>query len=63
MGEKLLLNKGNLGLGDVTMRMKWNQKKQPTQIIDSYYETIYLKTSFEELKTKPIQQQHLGKKL
>ena len=56
---KLLLNKGNSGLDNVTRRMKWNQKKQPTQIIDSYYETISLKT--KELKTKTTQQQHLEK--
>lgn len=56
---KLLLNEGNLGLDDVTRRMKRHQKKQPTQLTDSYYETIFLKTNFEELKTKTIQQQYL----
>ena len=58
---KLLLNEANLGLAVVTTRMKWNQKKQPTEIIDSYYETISLETSFKELKPKTVQQQHLGK--
>lgn len=60
---KLLLHKGNLHLDDVTRRMKWNQKKQPTQINDSYYETISLKNNFQELKPKTVQQQHLGKTL
>ncbi|CAM9250738.1 unnamed protein product [Bubo scandiacus] len=60
---KLLYNEENLGRDDVTKRMKWNQKKQPTQIIDSYYETISLKTNFKELKPKTVQQQHLGKKI
>nr|XP_013797262.1 PREDICTED: cancer-associated gene 1 protein isoform X2 [Apteryx mantelli mantelli] len=55
---KLLLREGDLGLNEVTKRMKQNQKKQPTQIIDSYSETISLETSLKELETKTVQQWH-----
>nr|XP_009676299.1 PREDICTED: cancer-associated gene 1 protein [Struthio camelus australis] len=55
---KLLLREGDLHLDEVTKRMRQNQNKQPTQIIDSYSETISLETSFKELETKPVQQWH-----
>ncbi|XP_062424049.1 cancer-associated gene 1 protein isoform X2 [Rhea pennata] len=55
---KLLLREGDYNLNEVTKRMKRNQKKQPTQITDSYSETISLETSLKELESKAVQQWH-----
>ncbi|XP_025900573.1 cancer-associated gene 1 protein [Nothoprocta perdicaria] len=56
--EKLLLREGDLGLDEVTKRMKQNQKEQSAQIIDSYSEKISQESNLKELEMETVQQQH-----